>query len=47
MELPYKVAAGADAAQLAEFPAMPNDSFPSDHLAMGAKLIAPCDLLSL
>lgn len=47
LELPYKAAVGADAADVSAFPAMPNDEFPSDHLAMGVRLIRPCNLFSL
>ena len=47
LELPYEAATGADAAQLTDYPAIPNDRLPSDHLALGARLTVPCSLFSL
>ena len=47
LEMPYIAPPGADAAEVAGFGPLPNDEHPSDHLAMGARLIAPCDLFAL
>ncbi len=47
LAMPYAWARGEDASQLTGVREMPNEDAPSDHLAMGCQLMAPCDLFAL
>lgn len=47
LALPYEARPGADASEVTALAPMPNDEFPSDHLALGVRLMPPCDMFSL
>ena len=49
LELPFSFQSGAAAADipLSDLSPMPNEQLPSDHLAMGARLLQPCEMFAL